>query len=201
MNIAIVILAAGSSSRLEHQPKQLIQWEGRTLLRRVVDTALDTAFRPVVVVLGAHKKQVAPELDGLPVTIIDNQHWQQGLASSVKTGLAAVYLTQKDIDAVLFLLTDQPHVDGVLVQRLVQVYEESGKGIVAASYGGSLGVPALFDRKYIHELLGLEGDAGAKKVIMEHLDDCVEVPFSLGSIDLDTRQDVSRFLGTESEEQ
>ncbi|RAK00005.1 molybdenum cofactor cytidylyltransferase [Larkinella arboricola] len=201
MNIAIIILAAGSSSRMDHQPKQLIQWEGRTLLRRVVDTALDTTFRPVVVVLGAHKKQIASELDGLPVTIIDNQHWQQGLATSVKTGLAAVYLTQKDIDAVLFLLTDQPHVDSGLLQQLVQVYQESGKGIVAASYAGSLGVPALFDRKYIHELLSLEGDAGAKKVIMNHPDDCVDVHFALGSIDLDTRQDVAHFLGPQSGDQ
>ncbi|WP_460638238.1 nucleotidyltransferase family protein [Larkinella harenae] len=195
MNIAIIILAAGASSRLDHQPKQLIEWEGRTLLRRVVDSALSTPFRPVVVVVGAHKGQVVPQLDGLPVTIIDNQHWQQGLATSVKTGLAAVYLTQKEIDAVLFLLTDQPHVDRGLLQQLVHVYEESGKGIVAASYAGSLGVPALFDRKYIHELLSLDGDAGAKKVIKNHPEDCAEVPFESGNIDLDTRQDVERFLG------
>ena len=194
MNIAIVILAAGSSSRLDHQPKQLIEWEGRTLLRRVVDTALSTTFRPVVVVVGAHKKQIAPELDGLPVTIIDNQHWEQGLSSSVKTGLAAVYLTQKDIDAVLFLLTDQPHVDRGLLLQLAQVYQESGKGIVAAGYADSLGVPALFDRKYIHELLSLEGDTGAKKVIQNHRDDCAEVPFTPGRVDLDTTEDVKRFL-------
>ncbi|MGA0558144.1 nucleotidyltransferase family protein [Larkinella sp. VNQ87] len=195
MNIATIILAAGSSSRLDHQPKQLIEWEGKTLLRRVVDTALATPFRPVVVVVGAHKQQVAPELDGLPVTIIDNQHWQQGLSTSVKTGLAAVYLTQKDIDAVLFLLTDQPHVDRGLLLQLAQVYQESGKGIVASGYAESLGVPALFDRNYIHELLSLEGDAGAKKVILNHPDDCAEVPFAPGRVDLDTKQDVERFLG------
>ncbi|GAB3335933.1 hypothetical protein GCM10027299_45450 [Larkinella ripae] len=195
MNIAIIILAAGTASRLDHQPKQLIKWEGRTLLRRVVDAALVTAFRPVVVVVGAHKNRLSPELDGLPVTVIDNQHWEQGLSASVKTGLAAVYLTQKNIDAVLFLLTDQPHVTTGLVQQLVQVYEESGKGIVAARYGGSLGVPALFDRKYIHELLSLEGDSGAKKVILNHPDDCAEVAFSQGTIDLDTIEDVQRFLG------
>ncbi|MFC5407875.1 NTP transferase domain-containing protein [Larkinella bovis] len=197
MTIAIVILAAGSSSRLNHQPKQLIEWEGQTLLRRVVDTALSTELRPVVVVVGAHKKQVLPELDGLPVTIIDNQHWEQGLSSSVKTGLAAVYLTRKDIDAVLFLLTDQPYVDRGLLLQLVQVYQETGKGIVAAGYADSLGVPALFDRKYIHELLSLEGDTGARNVIKSHPDDCAEVPFSSGKVDLDTDQDVERFLGRE----
>ncbi|MGM9510132.1 nucleotidyltransferase family protein [Larkinella sp. GY13] len=195
MNIAIIILAAGTSSRLNHQPKQLIEWEGRTLLRRVVDTALATTFRPVVVVVGANKNRIAPELEGLPVTIIDNQHWPQGLSSSVKTGLAAVYLTQKEIDAVVFLLTDQPHVDRGLLLQLVQVYEESGKGIVASGYANSLGVPALFDRKYISELLSLEGDQGAKWIIKNHPDDCAEVPFEPGSIDLDTSQDVERFLG------
>ena len=194
MNIAIIILAAGTSSRLNNQPKQLIEWEGRTLLRRVADTALSTPFRPVVVVVGANKKLISPELDGLPVTIIDNQHWQQGLSSSVKTGLAAVYLTQKEIDAVLFLLTDQPHVDRGLLLQLVQVYEESGKGIVASGYANSLGVPALFDRKYISELLSLEGDKGAKWVINNHPDDCAEVSFEPGSVDLDTGEDVERFL-------
>ena len=194
MNIAIIILAAGTSSRLNNQPKQLIEWEGRTLLRRVADTALSTPFRPVVVVVGANKNRVSPELDGLPVTIIDNQHWQQGLSSSVKTGLAAVYLTQKEIDAVLFLLTDQPHVDRGLLLQLVQVYEESGKGIVASGYANSLGVPALFDRKYITELLSLEGDKGAKWVINNHPDDCAEVSFEPGSVDLDTGEDVERFL-------
>ncbi|RCR66136.1 nucleotidyltransferase family protein [Larkinella punicea] len=195
MNIAIIILAAGTSSRLNNQPKQLIEWEGRTLLRRVVDTALSTTFRPVVVVVGANKNRITPELDGLPVTIIDNQHWPQGLSSSVKTGLAAVYLTQKEIDAVVFLLTDQPHVDRGLLLQLVQVYEETGKGIVASGYANSLGVPALFDRKYISELLSLEGDQGAKWIIKNHPDDCTEVPFEPGSVDLDTSQDVELFLG------
>ena len=195
MNIAVIILAAGTSFRLNNQPKQLIEWEGRTLLRRVVDTALSTPFRPVVVVVGANKNRISPELEGLPVTIIDNQYWQQGLSSSVKTGLAAVYLTQKEIDAVLFLLTDQPHVDRGLLCQLVQVYEETGKGIVASGYANSLGVPALFDRKYISELLSLEGDQGAKWIIKNHPDDCAEVPFEPGSVDLDTSQDVERFLG------
>ncbi|GAB3919493.1 nucleotidyltransferase family protein [Larkinella terrae] len=195
MNIGIIILAAGASSRMGNQPKQLIEWEGRTLIRRAVDMALETPFRPVVVVVGANKNRISPELDGLPVTIIDNQHWQQGLSSSIKTGLAAVYLTQKNIDAVLFLLTDQPGVDRGLLLQLAQVYRETGKGIVASGYAGSLGVPALFDRKYISELLSLTGDTGAKWVIANHKDDCAEVPFESGKIDLDTDEDVERFFG------
>ncbi|WP_128544038.1 nucleotidyltransferase family protein [Larkinella soli] len=194
MNIGVVILAAGASSRMGGQPKQLVAWEGRTLIRRVVDTALSTPFRPVVVVLGANREQIVTELDRLPVTIMENRHWEQGLASSIKTGLAALYLTQKEFDAVLFLLTDQPHVDRGLLLQLAHVYAESGKGIVASSYGGSLGVPALFDRKYIQDLLSLEGDAGAKKLFMEYPQDCAEVPFEPGRVDLDTPGDVDTFL-------
>lgn len=194
MNIGIVILAAGASTRMGGQPKQLIKWEGRTLIRRAVETALSTPFRPVAVVLGANKAQIARELDGLPVTIIDNPFWEQGLSSSIKTGLAAVYLTQKEIDAVLFMLTDQPHVDRGVLLQLVHVYTESGKPIVASRYADQLGVPALFGRDHLAELLSLEGDQGAKLVIQNHPDDCAEVLFESGSIDLDTASDVETFL-------
>jgi molybdenum cofactor cytidylyltransferase len=195
MKIGIVVLAAGSSSRMGGNPKQLIKWEGRTLLRRIVDTALATEMRPIVVVVGANKQQIAPELSNLPITIIDNPFWQQGLSTSIKTGLAALYLTSKDIDGVLFLLTDQPHVDRGLLLQLMHVFQESDKGIVASKYADSLGVPALFSRAYIEELLSLDGDQGAKWVILKHLDDCAEVQFEPGRIDLDTSQDVERFLG------
>ena len=195
MNIGIVILAAGASTRMGGQPKQLIQWEGRTLIRWAVETALSTPLRPVAVVLGANKAQIAGELESLPVTIIDNPFWEQGLSSSIKTGLAAVYLTQKNIDAVLFMLTDQPHVNRGLLLQLVHVYTETGKPIVASRYADQLGVPALFGREYLEKLLGLEGDQGARMIIQNHLDDCAEVPFEPGAIDLDTASDVETFLG------
>jgi len=194
MNIGIIILAAGASTRLGGQAKQLIQWEGRSLLRRMVDEALATDLRPVVVVLGARKAEVAPELDHLPITIIDNPFWEQGLSTSVKTGLAALYLTQKELDGVLFLLTDQPHVGSGVIRQLVHVFQESGKGMVACRYQGRLGVPALISRDYFTELLALEGDQGARRVIAAHAEDCAVVEFEAGGTDLDTPEDLERFL-------
>ncbi|GAA4396888.1 hypothetical protein GCM10023187_05530 [Nibrella viscosa] len=193
MTIGIVILAAGASTRLG-SPKQLIEWQGQTLVRRITEVALATQHRPVVVVLGANKTSIAAELEGLPVTLIENSHWEQGLSSSVKMGLAGVYMTKKEFDAVLFLLVDQPKVDQALVEHIIATYQENDKGIVSCRYAGKPGVPALFDRKYVEELLSLDGDKGAKWVMMQHRDDCLEIPFEDGAIDLDTRQDVDKFL-------
>lgn len=190
MTIGVIVLAAGASTRMGH-PKQLIRWEGRTLLRRTVDAALATDLRPVVVVLGAHKPQIAPELSGLPITTIDNPFWEQGLSASVKTGLAGLYLTRKDIDGVLFLLTDQPHVDAGLLRQMAHTFGESGRSIVACRYAGRLGVPALFGREHIEELLSLKGDQGARWLLRQYEDRCAVVEFEAGAIDLDTPEDVA----------
>lgn len=174
-------------------PKQLIVYKGQSLVRRITDSALALQTGPVVVVLGANRDRIAPELAGLPITMVDNAAWQNGLSSSLKTGLAALYLTQSDIDAVMVLLTDQPLVSIGLLQHLLEVYKNEGKGIVACRYDNQLGVPAVFGRQYIDELLQLEGDKGAKWVIVRHRADCAEVQFEAGSIDLDSKSDVERF--------
>lgn len=193
MKIGTIILAAGASTRMGGTPKQLIQVEGKSLIRRITDVALSLQLGPVVVVLGANRNQLADELAGLRVTLMDNPFWETGMASSLKTGLAALYLTQKDIDAVLVLLTDQPHVDAGLIQQMIHTQQESGKGIVACEYAGEPGVPVLFQGKYISELLTLEGDRGAKSIVRKHTDDCELLPFALGAVDLDTPADVARF--------
>ena len=193
MKIGTIILAAGASSRMGGPAKQLIQYQGQSLVRRITGLALSLRVGPVVVVLGAHRNRLAAELTGLPVTLMDNPFWQTGMASSLKTGLAALYLTQKDIDAVLVLLTDQPHVHAGLLQQLLLTQQETGKGIVACQYAGDVGVPVLFSRHYIEELLTLDGDRGAKSIVRKHAGDAVLIPFELGAIDLDTPADVERF--------
>ena len=196
MIIGTIILAAGSSSRLG-QPKQLLVHKGKTLVRRITDMALALQKGPVTVVLGANRHAVADELAGLPVTLIDNPHYEEGLSSSLKMGLAGLFVTQNKIDAVLVLLTDQPHVSSGLLLHLIETFQDGDKGITACRYGvdGPLGVPALFATKYVDELLGLTGDKGARWVIVKHRADCAEVPFEQGLIDLDSPQDLARFYG------
>jgi molybdenum cofactor cytidylyltransferase len=196
MIIGTIILAAGSSSRLG-QPKQLLVHEGKTLVRRVTDLALGLNKGPVTVVLGANRHAITDELEGLPVTLIDNPRFAEGMSSSLKMGLAGLFMTQRKLDGVLVLLTDQPHVSLGLLLHLTETFQESEKGIVACRYGveGPLGVPALFSTKYIDELLGLTGDKGARWILVKHRDDVAEVPFEAGLVDLDSPLDLERFYG------
>ncbi len=175
------------------EPKQLLTYKGQSLLRRVTETALALQRGPVVVVLGANRERIVPEMAGLPVTLVDNPSWSTGQASSLKIGLAALYITHKDIEAVLVLHIDQPLVSLGLLLHMLEVRKDEGKGIVACRYDTQISVPALFSRDYINELLQLEGDKGVKWVIVKHRDDCTEVPFEAGAIDLDSKRDVALF--------
>ena len=193
MKTGTIILAAGDSSRMGGEPKQLLTYKGQSLIRRATETALALQCGPVVVVLGAHRARIVPELTGLPITLVDNPSWLSGQASSLKTGLAALYLTNKDIDAVLVLHIDQPLVSLGLLLHMLEVRKDEQKGIVACRYGTQVGVPALFNRDYIAELLQLEGDKGLQWIIVRHRDDCSEVPFEAGAIDLNSKRDVELF--------
>lgn len=190
MNIATLILAAGGSTRLGGTPKQLLRQEGTTLVRRITEVALSLQAGPVIVVLGANQDQIGAELDGLPVHIVANDHWQSGMASSLQVGLQA--FRDEPVEAFLVLLTDQPFITVDLLRQLIQARQQTDRGIVACHYGepGNLGVPALFSIQYKDEFMRLTGDVGARKLIQQHLNDCAEIPFSLANIDLDTWEDV-----------
>src|SRR5437868_1282596 len=104
--IGLLLLAAGASSRMG-APKQLLRYEGRTLLRRAAETALASVCRPVVVVLGAHAPQLQPELIGLPLRIVVNTHWEQGMGSSLRVGMETLLQEPKaEIEAVVIMLCD-----------------------------------------------------------------------------------------------
>ena len=190
MRIATIILAAGASTRLGGQPKQLLTHNGITLIRQITDAALSLKAGPVIAVLGANEEQIRPELVDLPIYIAPNPNWSEGMASSLRVGLNI--LADEPIDAFLIVLTDQPYVTAELLQQLITTQQQSGRGIVACRYGeaGHLGVPALFDIRYGSEFMSLSGDTGARKLIKQYAGDCAEIPFPLAAIDLDTWQDV-----------
>lgn len=191
--IGIIILAAGESKRMG-SPKQLLQIEGKSLIHRTAEIALATDCYPVVMVIGANKPQIAPEIVDLPLTVIDNPMWHEGMSSSVKIGLAGVYMTYKEIEAVIILVCDQPYLSVSLLERMVEIYNTKKPRLIACKYGEQLGVPALFDRTLFEELLNLKGDKGAKPVLMNHLDEAHILQFEAGSIDLDTPDDYQAFL-------
>jgi molybdenum cofactor cytidylyltransferase len=199
MNVSIVILAAGGSTRMG-APKQLLHIAGQSLMKRVAEMAMDTPCYPIVVVLGANKALVRKELDRMPVTLIDNPNWQDGMASSLKMGLVGAYMTFKDLEAVIFLTVDMPYVSVELIEHLIKKAQENMSttnetpDIVACRYDGQPGIPVLFKRNRFNDLLELKGDTGAKKVIMAHQDKTATIDFPQGKFDLDTIEEYRNFL-------
>jgi molybdenum cofactor cytidylyltransferase len=185
-HVVALLLAAGGSRRMGH-PKQLLEWEGASLVRRAAEAALASRCREVLVVLGAHAEEVSAELDGLGVRTCVNLDWREGIASSLRTGVAAL---GDGAEAVLVLLADQPEVDSTLLDRLIAAREASGLGLAASWYAGVVGAPALFSRRYFPELSSLSGDRGARALLEEHRDDCALVAAPEAALDLDTPADL-----------
>ncbi|MDP4264591.1 MAG: nucleotidyltransferase family protein [Bacteroidota bacterium] len=190
---AIVILAAGKSSRLG-SPKQLLAYRGKSLLQHAVTTALQTTMRPVVVVVGANSNLVKKEMEGMQVEIAYNEGWQEGMASSLRCGLAAVQKMSDLTDGIIFMVCDQPYVTQSLLEGLLQAQHETGLPIVASSYEDKLGTPVLWHKTFFAELMELKGDTGARKLIKQHEDLVTTVAFPKGIIDIDTKKDYEGLL-------
>ena len=186
--VGLVILAAGGSTRLG-PPKQLVAYRGRSLLRHAAEVAVGSLCRPIVVVLGAHAAKLETEVHDLPVQVTENRLWAQGMATSLRCGVEVLDAAEKELGAVVIMLSDQPLVSVPAIDALVQAYRSGGKPIIASAYDGILGVPALFDRRLFPELLALEGEEGARRIIARHPRDVHGIPFPGGGLDIDTPQD------------
>ena len=186
---ALIILAAGASTRLG-RPKQLLPFRGRSLLRHAAETALASVCRPVVVVLGAGAEQLRSELTALPVTL--NPAWAEGMASSIRAGLGTVTSEANEPDSVVIMLCDQPLITAATLDQLVKVHRTENRGIVACEYEDTLGVPALFSRKYFPELAGLAGDQGARKIIVKHNNNLSRIPAPEAAFDVDRLEQAAR---------
>ncbi len=193
-------MAAGSSSRMG-SPKQTLQFRGESLLRRAALAALGAGCRPVVVVTGAHAELSRRELDGLDVREVFNPHWETGMASSVRAGVEGLVSADADADAAILMLCDQPHVTAEVISDLVAAHRATRRPVVASTYGGSFGVPALFGRTLFAELARLEGAAGAKQVIKRHASEAHFLPFPSGEVDVDTPDDFSRLTAKNVEQE
>jgi molybdenum cofactor cytidylyltransferase len=190
---AIVILAAGNSSRLG-SPKQLLSWQGSTLLRHSAEAALDAGCGPVMVVTGAKNEEVNEAVKGLAVEIVENVEWEEGMASSLRVGLRQMLEKHPETDGIIFMVCDQPFVTKSVLLCLTQIQEKVGKAITAAGYGDKAGTPALFHRSFFERLMELKGDKGARMLIANYPEEVTIVPFAEGAIDIDTKEDYARLI-------
>ncbi|HEX8492226.1 MAG TPA: nucleotidyltransferase family protein [Pyrinomonadaceae bacterium] len=199
VGVGAVILAAGSSSRMG-SPKQTLQFKGESLLRRAAQAAISAGCYPVIVVTGAHSDLSRRELEGLDVREVLNTSWETGMASSVRAGIEGLISTDRDADAAVLLLCDQPHVTANVINGLVAAYRSTGSPLIASTYGGTFGVPALFSRALFAELTRLKGMSGAKEIIRRHTQEAHFLPFPCGEVDVDTPDDFSRLIAEDVEQ-
>ncbi|TWV92001.1 NTP transferase domain-containing protein [Chitinophaga pinensis] len=188
----VIILGAGNSSRLG-QPKQLLMYRGKTLICQMAEEAIAAVGSPVVLVTGANAPQILEKLCGFAIEIVENEHWSEGMGSSISTGMKAI-AKHSGLAGVIIMVCDQPFVNAALLQQLIDQQTIAGKGIIASTYDNTAGTPVLFSNTYFDALTALEGQQGAKKILQQSTDDLALVPFPLGALDIDTAEDYQRLL-------
>jgi molybdenum cofactor cytidylyltransferase len=192
-----IILAAGESSRLG-QPKQLLSFHGKTLVRSVVDAAHQAGCSPIVLVTGNDSEKLHRELAHADVVEVRNVDWQRGIGSSIRSGLQALRDQAPDVEATFLLACDQPAVNARLIERMISTHLTTKKDIVASSYADTVGIPAFFHRSLFEDLLSLGDEAGAKSIILQHDDRVAQFDFPEGAVDIDTWSDWERLNASDS---
>lgn len=190
-NTGIIILAGGGSSRLG-RPKQLLEYNGKTLLALTLETAITSGLQPVVVVLGADAENLRKEINDKEVKLIVNTKWEEGMASSIRHGIKALTETNPNAESVILMVCDQPFVSADLLNNLVAAHEKTRKAVVASGYDNTFGPPVLFHHSLFEELLELKGDIGARSVVRQHVDELEVIPFPEGKFDIDSEADFER---------
>jgi molybdenum cofactor cytidylyltransferase len=184
--IAAVVLAAGRSTRMGGPNKLLAEVARRPLVRIAAEQALASRARPAIVVVGHQREEVEKALAGLPVRIVYNPDFAQGLGSSLKAGIAAV---PAEADGAIVCLGDMPQVDARLIDRLIAAFDpDRGALVVVPTFEDKRGNPVLWSRRFFADLMGIEGDVGARHLIGRYGEAVVEVPMDgkAALVDIDT---------------
>lgn len=182
--VALVVLAAGQSSRMG-RPKQLLEIGGQPMIRLVARAAIASGCDPVLVVRGAH--DISPAISDLPVEIVENNFWQQGMGSSIRCGIKA--LSAYDTQGAILTLADLPLVKAETFRQMRELWRAIPNSIVAAKYAGTLGVPALFSESFYPELLNMPVEQGCKSVIYKNLEVVTQFLCPEAEVDIDRPED------------
>ncbi|GGD90881.1 4-diphosphocytidyl-2C-methyl-D-erythritol kinase [Maribacter cobaltidurans] len=193
LNIAVVVLAAGQSSRMG-KIKQLLPWKDSFLLQHALRTVKEVDPDQLVLVLGANSDKIRPMLhfDDETYDVIENPTWEKGLGNSISIGVGHVLSTNHAVDGILICLGDQPLITSVYLQRLIDQFKTKKYSIIASSYTNRVGVPAIFNRSICHELVQLNSDTGAKDILLAYKDDILRLDAQELLEDIDTPEEYEK---------
>lgn len=186
-----MLLAAGASTRLG-RAKQLLFYKDKTLLQHTIDVSQQAEFNQQVLVLGANAETIKNQTRTVAMAVTINEAWKGGLSTSIKSGLAKLLAINPDCENVMFLLCDQPFLNTNVLETLMAAHREEGNRITVSSYDDQWGVPMIFPASFFSELKRLDGDAGAKKIVMQHMEQAQFVSFPKGNFDIDTEEDYQK---------
>ena len=191
LNIAILIMAAGTSSRMK-AIKQLLPWGDSTFLGNAINNAKKSKATKVLTVLGAYDQEIKKVTDFLGTESILNPNWKMGLGNSIAYGTKHLLEQDADYDGILVMLADQPLLDIQYFNGLIDNFSNSKHSIVATKYNNRVGVPAIFGKVHFKALLELNSDYGAREIIKTHLNDVMGISADGKELDIDTLEEYER---------
>ena len=187
--ISAIVLAAGESRRMG-RAKQLLEWEGKSLLDRVLENLQGSRVDEVILVLGHEAEEIRKKVDTCGARVVINNGYKEGMITSIHQGLKV--LSEK-AEAFFIVLADQPGIGPEIFNRLISEWQKTIplRKIILPTYRGRRGHPALFSVKYREEALRLKGEVGLRQILLEHPEDIVTVELNAASIlqDIDTPED------------
>jgi molybdenum cofactor cytidylyltransferase len=187
-----VILAAGMSRRMG-KTKLLLPFGKKTIIETVVQSVVSSRVDGTLVVLGSEQEKIEEKVRNFPVRSVFNPDFRSGMLSSVLCGIKALPVETR---AVVIVLGDQPSVSKQTIDRIVDEYQKTGKGIVLPVYNKERGHPVLIDMKYREEVEALSPDIGLRGTVYSHPEDILEVDVDMPSIlqDIDDETDYKKEL-------
>lgn len=198
--ISGILLAAGLSTRMG-QPKQLLPFGKSTIVETVVDNMLEAKFREVIVVVGHCADQIQDLLVERPVKIVFNPNYREGMLTSAQAGIRSLNFAnarnKSDRDAFSLMLVDQPFITSELIDKVIDAYAQTDKGIVLPSYNYKRGHPVIFQHQYANDILALDTESGGvRSLFKSHSEDIHYVPVNTDDVlrDIDYREDYEHAL-------
>lgn len=189
LNIAILVLAAGKSSRMK-AIKQLIKIKNKTLLDITLEKTKTLKNTTVFCVLGSNSNQIEKEISTKKIKIIHNNNYNDGLSSSIISGINHFNKNKLCFDGVFILLADQPAIKSSYYEEMIELFQNNSSSIIASNYSHNFGVPAIIPSLFFKNLLKIKGDKGAKDFLNIHKNIIITPKSRADLIDLDTKEDV-----------
>lgn len=191
-NIAIIILAAGKSSRM-NSIKLLEKINDKTLLELTLEKVKSFFSENIFCVLGANSNKIKSEISTENIQVIENKNFESGLSTSIISAINHFKQKKMNFEGIFILLADQPGIEVTYLDKMLNLFQNNNSTIIASNYGKEIGVPVIFPKKYFSDLLLLKGDKGAKDFINKKKSEIIYPKTTTNFLDIDTQEDLLRY--------